>query len=97
MGDGVDPDFRDNETAHRFELPVDGHVAYIDYERVPAGVAMLHTIVPEALGGRGVGGRLVRSALVTARERGWKVRPDCPFVAAFIKKNPEFADLVLEA
>jgi predicted GNAT family acetyltransferase len=41
----------------------------------------------------GVGSRLILGALTDARSRGLKVRPQCPFVAAYIAKHPEWQDL----
>jgi predicted GNAT family acetyltransferase len=49
--------------------------------------------VPKELNGRGIGSRLVRGVLDIARAEGLKVRPLCPFVAAYIDKHPEYADL----
>jgi predicted GNAT family acetyltransferase len=50
--------------------------------------------VPPALSGQGIGSKLARGALEQVRARGLKVIPKCPFIAAFIAKNAEFADLV---
>ncbi len=79
-----------NEEEHRFELHVDGHMAYEVFERFPGGIAYLHTIVPKALEGRGVAGKLVKTILDYAAENHLKVRPDCPFVKAYIDKHPEY-------
>ncbi len=79
-----------NEAEHRFELIVDGHMAYEVFERFPGGIAYLHTIVPKELAGRGVGSALVRQILDYAAEHHLKVRPDCPFVRAYIDKHPEY-------
>lgn len=79
-----------NEATNRFELTVDGHMAYEVFERFPGGIAYLHTIVPKALEGRGVGSRLVKYILDYAAENHLKVRPDCPFVKAYIDKHPEY-------
>ena len=84
-----------NESEHRFELHLDGHMAYEVFERFPGGIAYLHTIVPKELGGRGVGGALVKYILDWAVERGLKVRPDCPFVKAYIDKHPEYQSISL--
>lgn len=78
------------EAAHRFELHVDGHTAVEVFERFPGGIAYLHTIVPKELGGRGIGATLVKHILDYAAEQGLKVRPDCPFVKAYIDKHPEY-------
>jgi predicted GNAT family acetyltransferase len=51
-----------------------------------------HTEVPAADEGKGIGSRLVRAALDDARQRGFKIKPACSFVAAFIRRHPEYAD-----
>jgi hypothetical protein len=79
-----------SEAAHRFELVVDGHMAYEVFERFPGGIAYLHTIVPKELGGQGVGSQLVKYILDYAAQNRLKVRPDCPFVKAYIDKHPEY-------
>ena len=79
-----------NEATHRFEWTVDGHTAYEVFERFPGGIAYLHTIVPKELAGRGIGGMLVKHILDYAAAQGLKVRPDCPFVKAYIDKHPEY-------
>ena len=54
----------------------------------------MHTEVDEALEGRGLGSRLVATALEDARREGLEVVPLCPFVAAFIDRHPEYQDVV---
>lgn len=88
MGDS--PAITLNESTHRFEWTVDGHTAYEAFERFPGGIAYLHTIVPKELGGRGIGGTLVKHILDYAAAEGLKVRPVCPFVKAYIDKHPEY-------
>lgn len=85
---------RDNATRHRFELDADGHVAFSNYRRDGATLTILHTEVPAALGGRGIGSALVRGVLDIARTQGLKVKPLCPFVSAYVGKHPEYADLL---
>ncbi|MDO5104109.1 MAG: GNAT family N-acetyltransferase [Lautropia sp.] len=79
-----------NEAENRFEMHVDGHMAYEVFERFPGGIAYLHTIVPKELGGRGIASTLVKYILDYAAEQGLKVRPDCPFVKAYIDRHPEY-------
>lgn len=85
---------RDNAERHRFEVSVDGHVAHADYRIDGDVITFTHTIVPPALEGRGIASRLIRHALTDARDRGLRVDPQCPFVAAYIRKHPEWADLL---
>jgi predicted GNAT family acetyltransferase len=85
---------RDNSSSQRFELEVDGHVAKAWYQMLPCQITFTHTEVPDALAGRGVGSRLAKGALDAARADGLKVIPACPFIAAYIRKHPEYADLL---
>jgi predicted GNAT family acetyltransferase len=86
----------DNTQRRRFELTVDGHLARADYVVDGDVITFTHTIVPPALEGRGIASRLIRHALSEARARGLRVVPQCPFVAAYIHKHPEWADLLVE-
>jgi uncharacterized protein len=58
-------------------------------------VAFLHTEIDPAVERRGLGTALVRAALDDARSRGLGVVPICPFVDAFVRRHPEYADLVV--
>ena len=84
----------DNPVKHRYELDIDGALAFIVYQRSPGVIIFVHAEVPPALGGRGIGSRLARAVLQAARAHGDKVIAQCSFMAAFIGKNPEFQDLV---
>jgi len=88
------PDIRDNALRHRIELDADGHTAFIDYRRADGVVTFTHTEVPKELGGRGIGSALARGALDWARAERLKVVAKCPFVAAYLGKHPEYADLL---
>jgi predicted GNAT family acetyltransferase len=87
-------DVTDNAAEHRFELKAGDHVAVAYYTLSPGRITFTHTEVPPALSGQGIGSKLARGALEQVRARGLKVIPKCPFIAAFIAKNAEFADLV---
>jgi predicted GNAT family acetyltransferase len=88
---------KDNPAKQRFELEVEGHTAFAAYERRPGVITFTHTVVPEELGGKGVGSRLAKAALDAVRAEGLKVVPQCPFIAAYIKKHPEYQPLVVES
>ena len=85
---------RNNEADGRFEVELDGQVAYTEYRVLESGILFPHTEVPTAFEGRGVGSALVRAGLAFAREKEMLVIPVCPFVAAWIQKHPEAHDLV---
>ena len=84
---------RDNTARRRFELDLDGHTAFSTYRREGSLLTILHTEVPKELNGRGIGSALARGLLDIARVQGLKVKPLCPFVASYMDKHPEYADL----
>lgn len=85
---------RDNRAEAEYELTVDGHRAVAAYQIEGDRIVFTHTVVPPAIEGRGVGSRLIRGALDSARDRGLKVVPQCPFVRAFIERHEEYRDLL---
>jgi hypothetical protein len=84
---------RDNEAMSRYEVEADGAVAFLTYQRTSRVVMLLHTEVPDALRGRNLGGVLAKHALDAGRASGQRIVVRCPFVAAWIKRHPEYADL----
>ncbi len=58
-------------------------------------ITLSHTEAPEMLEGQGLGSKIVRGVLDRVRTRGLKVVPACGFVAAFIRKNPDYKDLLV--
>jgi uncharacterized protein len=74
---------------NRFELRDGDEVAVLTYERGDADVALVHTVVPEALGGDGVGSRLAETAVRWAREQDLEVVPVCTFVQSWLERHPE--------
>lgn len=86
---------RDNPDRHRFEIDLgDGSLAIAQYTLLPGKITFTHTEVPEAHEGKGIGTTLIRFALDSARERGLKVIPICPFFAAYMQKHSEVQDLL---
>ena len=80
--------------AQRFVLMSDGHTCLLDYRLADGVMAITHTRVPEAVGGRGIAGTLTRAAVATARESGWKVRPLCSYAQVWFKRHPQEADVL---
>ena len=79
-------------SAHRFTTEVEGQRAVLDYTISGDVMTITHTGVPRAIGGRGVAGELMRTALSTARNAGWKVIPVCSYAAAYMIKHPNNDD-----
>lgn len=85
----------DHPEAGRYEARFGDDLAgVIEYRALSGRVVFLHTEVDERFVGRGVGQRLARTALDDLRSRGLRVTPICPFIAAYIKRHPEYEDLV---
>jgi len=80
--------------ARRFVADVGGKTAYINYRELDGRLLELdHTYVPREFHGGGIASQLTVRALEYARERGCRVVPSCPFVAAYIERHPEYRDL----
>lgn len=87
---------RDVPERGRYQVSVGGEVAgFVTYHDAGQVRTFLHTEVAAAFEGRGVGSALVHRALDDTRQRGLAVRPACPFVAAWIRRHPDYLDLVV--
>ena len=78
----------------RFELATDAGPALLAYVRQGNVIEIMHTEVPEASEGQGFGATLAEAALEFARREGARVIASCPFVAAFVQRHPDYADLI---
>jgi uncharacterized protein len=86
----------DNPARRRFEILVDGSLAgTAAYQLRPDVIVFTHTEIDATYQGKGVGSALARGALDQVRERGDRVIARCPFIASFIKENPEYQNLLL--
>jgi predicted GNAT family acetyltransferase len=90
----ADREIRHNQAAHRFEAGHAPNLARLDYRMSGQSVDMIHVEVPEEYQGQGLAGGLTLTALNWARAKGLKVIPSCPYVKVYLKKHPEFSDLV---
>ncbi|MFD8477783.1 GNAT family N-acetyltransferase [Kitasatospora sp. NPDC059673] len=92
----MEPQVTDNTEQSRFEISTDAGLAgFAEYQLRDGGrIAFVHTVIDPAFGGQGLGGKLARAVLDTARERGLGVLPYCPFIRGWIAKHPEYVDLV---
>jgi uncharacterized protein len=85
---------RDNAPQGRFELDVEGGFAFANYRLTPSAVIITHTETPRALRGRGIASELVAGALELIRADGHKVIAGCGFVVDYLRKHPEYEDMV---
>ena len=83
-----------NEKEQRLEIREQNELAYLEYRYHKEDIALMHTFVPDPLEGKGVASSLARYALEWAREKGKRVIVYCPFVAAYLKRHPEYSNIV---
>lgn len=87
----------DNPDRLRYEIHVDGELAgFVTYRAQPGALVLVHTEVADEFEGRGLASQLVHEALEDIRRRGLHVVPQCPLVSKYIRKHPEYGDLVTE-
>jgi predicted GNAT family acetyltransferase len=84
----------DNRGQNRFEMALADGMAFVAYRHAEGVIFLDHAEVPQALEGRGIGSALVKATLEAVRREGLQVIPRCPFIAAYIRRHPEFADLL---
>lgn len=85
----LNPVVVDERDEHRFVYRVDGAEAQLVYRRNGRRLILVHTEVPDELGGRGIGGQLVQAAVDSARANGWTVAPWCPFARNWLENHPD--------
>jgi len=85
-----------NGVLHRLELKTEGSIAFIKYKLLRNELFLIHTEVPPALEGKGVGTALVQKTLQFAKDNNYKIVPLCPFVQAYLKRHPEWNVLVAD-
>jgi predicted GNAT family acetyltransferase len=84
--------FSHNPSKSRYELEVDGLLAFADYQRSGHRLVISHVEADPALRGKGAAGRLMEEVAKVARAEGMKITPLCGYAAAWLKRNdPELA------
>jgi uncharacterized protein len=91
------PHVTHHASEQRFELAAHGQIAELSYRRAAGTISLDHTYVPAPIEGQGVAAKLTRAALDYARAEGLRVIPACSYVAAYIRNNPEYQDLVVSS
>ena len=84
----------DNKDENRWEAHWEDQLATLTYDLLDQEITLIRTWVPEPIEGQGVGSKIVKTALDQARQNNFMVVPRCPFVAAYIKRHPQYLDLV---
>lgn len=85
---------KDNPAKNQFEATIDGHTAVIEYKLRPGVMTVLHTDVPEEIGGRGIAAKMTRHVLEHIEANQLQVIPLCPYMRSYLKKHPQYQHLV---
>jgi len=84
----------DNPDRHRYEVYVEDTLAgFAEYRHDGDRIVFTHTEVDPAFEGKGLGSALAAGALDAVRGRGLRVVPQCPFIAGYLARHDEYADL----
>ncbi|GAA5088327.1 MAG: N-acetyltransferase [Alcaligenaceae bacterium] len=89
-------DIQHNTEASRFEYHENQLLCHLDYQIQDNIMAITHTIVPKALGGRGIAGQLTEAAFAFARNNELKINPVCSYTATYFQRHPEYQSLLAQ-
>ena len=84
----------ENIERKRFETTVEDKVAFVEYIRAENKMYLTHTEVPSELGGKGIASKMVGKVLEIIKKEDRKLVPLCPFVASYLKKHPEWQEML---
>lgn len=85
---------RDNAERKRFEMDIDGHVVFADYDRRPGQLVINWVEAPRPLRGTGAAGRLMTLLAEHARGEDLKIVPICGYAAGWLRASKTYRDLV---
>ncbi len=89
------PTVERNEARQRFELATPAGIAWLDYRLIGQTLYLTHAETPRAARGAGFAGQVTRASLEWARANGYRVVPQCGYVAAYMQGHDEYSDLLL--
>lgn len=87
----------DESDEHRFVYRTGDDEAELVYRAEPGRLVLVHTEVPDAFRGHGIGGRLVRAAVERAEQRGETIVPECSYARGWLEQHPDVAGRVTVA
>ena len=84
---------RDNAEKSRFELDVEGEIAFANYRRRGSDLLITHVEAPPRLRGKGVASDLMHGIVDIARAEGQSLVPLCSYAAAWIRRHARHRDI----
>lgn len=79
-----------NTEDKRFEIRIGRDVAFVEYLQAGNNIVFSHTEVPVKFEGQGIGNKLAKYVLDYGVEKGYEIQALCPFIAAYVKRHPEY-------
>jgi hypothetical protein len=83
-----------NQDKNRFEIEIEDHFAFIDYNELGNDIELVHTETDTELKGKGAAGAVVEKTLYYLKDNNISLHPFCPYVFAYIKRHPEWKSIV---
>ncbi|MBA4792100.1 GNAT family N-acetyltransferase [Phenylobacterium sp.] len=87
-------ELRNNTAAGRYEMDEQGQTSWADYREKDGRLYIDHVESPPALRGTGAAGRLMKALAQDAKDRDLKITPICGYAAAWLRRSPEYRELV---
>ena len=82
-----------NQAENRFEIQLDGQLAKLDYIETGDSIVMTHVGVPIEFRGHGIAAIITKAGLDYAKSKSLRVIPMCSYVAAYLRRNPQYIEL----
>jgi predicted GNAT family acetyltransferase len=87
---------KENKEKKRFEVEVENKLALIEYIRAEDKIYLTHTEVPSELEGKGIASSMAKQVLQQIKDEDLKLVPLCPFIASYVKRHPEWKEILAE-
>lgn len=88
-------ELKHSKAKKHYYFDVDGLKPHIKYAISDDNrIFLLHTIVPEELGGKGIGSALIEAVLKEVDKKEYTLVPVCWFVAKYLGKNEKWQKLI---
>jgi predicted GNAT family acetyltransferase len=87
---------QNNTERRRFEVKIDGKISVAEYIKTSQKLFLTHTEVPKGMEGNGIASHLAKAAFQFARDNELRIMPLCPYMAAYMKRHPEWQDLLAD-
>ena len=91
------PAMINDEERMRFEIALGEEFAFIEYRWHDGNIVLMHTEVPESMRGKGIAQKLAKEAFEYIRDHNLQAVVYCPFLLSYLKRHPEYSDMVVNS